>query len=216
VERIATHYDRLGVSPTATASELRAAYYRRARELHPDTVGSGGPARPRPPAGGVDMAAVNEAWRVLSDPGRRALYDASLRRMPVLPAASAPAAFRPAFDDPDDDHDVEFVPAPMWKHRLPFWAMLSLGAMALIFVFTAYAGSAGGPPTTRVKAVDGMLAVGSCARLVSGGLTEEVDCGAAHEGVVAALIDYDGRCPPGTSGYRRHDGVVGYACLRRE
>jgi hypothetical protein len=59
-----------------------------------------------------------------------------------------------------------------------------------------------------------MLAVGSCARLAAGGVVEETACSAVHEGVVAALIDYDGRCPSGTSGYRRHDGVIGYACLR--
>jgi molecular chaperone DnaJ len=167
------------------------------------------------------MASVNEAWRVLSDPGRRAMYDASLRSATARPAAT-PGGASPAgqlghrFDEPYDDGDVEFVPAPMWKHRLPFWALLSLGAMAAIFLFTAYAGSAGGPPTTRVRSVDGVLTVGSCARLASGGVAEEVDCGGDHDGLVAALIDYDGRCPSGTSGYRRHDGVAGYACLRRD
>jgi curved DNA-binding protein CbpA len=36
------------------------------------------------------MAAVNEAWRILSDPGRRALYDASLRIGPGRRAAPEP------------------------------------------------------------------------------------------------------------------------------
>ena len=167
------------------------------------------------------MAAVNEAWRVLSDPGRRSMYDAGLRR-----SMSAAAPVRTEGDGRADaygsdrlaelDDDVDFVPAPPWKHRMPFWAMFGLGAMAVIFVVTAYAGSAAGPGTNRAPAVGGTLVVGSCARLAAGGLVEAIECRGVHEGVVAALIDYDGRCPAGTSGYRRHDGVIGYACLRRD
>ena len=168
------------------------------------------------------MAAVNEAWRVLSDPGRRAMYDAGLRRSSP---GSAPAATSRAWDDSASygadglaelNDDAEFVSAPPWKHRMPFWAMFGLGAMAVIFVVTAYAGSAAGPGTNRAPAVGGTLVVGSCARLAPGGLVEAIECQGVHEGVVAALIDYDGRCPAGTSGYRRHDGVIGYACLRRD
>ena len=65
-----THYQLLGVAPTASVDEIRAAYRRLARALHPDA--HGGIAAPA-------MASVNEAWRVLSDPGRRANYDATLR-----------------------------------------------------------------------------------------------------------------------------------------
>lgn len=45
------------------------------------------------------MALVNEAWRVLSDPGRRAAYDATLRlERPV-------ASHSPTWDDLQDDAD---------------------------------------------------------------------------------------------------------------
>ena len=63
-----THYQLLGVAPTASAEEIRAAYRRLARALHPDTHGG---------AEDAAMASVNEAWHVLSDPARRAMYDAT-------------------------------------------------------------------------------------------------------------------------------------------
>jgi hypothetical protein len=69
----ATLYERLGVGPGADLAALRAAYHRRARELHPDVVGAAGPDAQ------LRMALVNEAWAVLSDPGSRASYDQSLR-----------------------------------------------------------------------------------------------------------------------------------------
>jgi len=65
------YYERLGVPPSATTAELRAAYRARVRLVHPDA------------SRGSDehmVAALNEAWRVLSDPARRSRYDESLRR----------------------------------------------------------------------------------------------------------------------------------------
>ena len=64
-----TLYDRLGVLPTATISEIRIAFREKARLLHPDVSG----------ASSAEMAAVNEAWAILSDRARRANYDAELR-----------------------------------------------------------------------------------------------------------------------------------------
>ena len=87
-----THYQLLGVAPTASVDEIRAAYRRLARALHPDA--HGGVAAPA-------MASVNEAWRVLSDPGRRANYDAALRRGPPRPVAAD------TFDEDDPDERVD-------------------------------------------------------------------------------------------------------------
>jgi curved DNA-binding protein CbpA len=72
----ASLYERLGVTADADPDALRAAYRRRALELHPD---HGGDA--------TRMAAVNEAWAVLSDPARRHAYDASLHPPPAPSAA---------------------------------------------------------------------------------------------------------------------------------
>lgn len=61
-----SHYETLGVEPTATADEIRTAYRFATRRSHPDL---GGDAE--------KMAAINRAYEVLSDPARRAAYDAT-------------------------------------------------------------------------------------------------------------------------------------------
>lgn len=60
-------YSVLGVSHDATDEQLRSAYRRRSRLTHPD---QGGDA--------VAFRAVESAFRILSDPGLRAGYDAEL------------------------------------------------------------------------------------------------------------------------------------------
>jgi len=71
-----TLYDRLGVSPSATAAEIRRAYQLRAQLLHPDRHGDSDPDITA--EANRAMASLNDAWAVLSDPARRAAYDASL------------------------------------------------------------------------------------------------------------------------------------------
>lgn len=62
------HYRRLGVSPDATPEEIKHAYRNLARELHPDTQQA---------PGGVEseFSDLNESYRLLTDPARRAAYD---------------------------------------------------------------------------------------------------------------------------------------------
>lgn len=67
-----THYELLGVAPTSSFDEVRAAYRRLARERHPD-VAVAQSAVAESAAG--SMAEVNEAWRVLSDADLRKRYD---------------------------------------------------------------------------------------------------------------------------------------------
>lgn len=64
-----TLYDHLGCRPDADANTLRSAYRELAKRHHPDINSGGDPAV---------MARVNEAWKVLSDPDRRAAYDRTL------------------------------------------------------------------------------------------------------------------------------------------
>jgi curved DNA-binding protein CbpA len=58
----------LGVARQATAEEIARAYRRAARASHPDGGGAGSAER---------FQAVSDAYEVLRDPGRRAVYDRS-------------------------------------------------------------------------------------------------------------------------------------------
>ena len=70
----------LGVDKTATADDIKKAYRRLARKYHPDVS--------KEPNAAERMSAINEANTVLSDPEKRAAYDALGRR----PSTIEPAA----------------------------------------------------------------------------------------------------------------------------
>jgi DnaJ-class molecular chaperone len=61
------YYARLGIGRTASAEDIKSAYRAKARKLHPDVN--------KTPQAAKDFAAVQEAYDVLSDPGKRSLYD---------------------------------------------------------------------------------------------------------------------------------------------
>ncbi len=65
---MADFYELLGVGPNAGAEEIKKAYRRRARELHPD-------ANPDDPTAEDRFKELARAYEVLSDPDQRARYD---------------------------------------------------------------------------------------------------------------------------------------------
>jgi curved DNA-binding protein CbpA len=105
----ATLYGVLGVAPTASPEDVRAAYRRRALEVCagqaapvrleratdvPSSSG-GAPPPPRPAAppatGGDGFAALQAAYETLADPARRAQYDAEQAGTPAPPEPHVPA-----------------------------------------------------------------------------------------------------------------------------
>ena len=63
------YYAMLDVPPTATSAEIRRAYHRLARKYHPDL-------NQQLPGSDQRIKRLNEAYAILSDPARRATYDA--------------------------------------------------------------------------------------------------------------------------------------------
>ena len=85
----ADHYEVLNVERTASAAEIKTAYRKLVRQVHPDQGGNAALFR-----------LVQEAWNTLSDPVKRASYDRLLagqstnhqRAPPRTPARTGPTA----------------------------------------------------------------------------------------------------------------------------
>lgn len=127
---MASLYDELGVSPGASADELRRAYRREARRRHPDM-------HPGEEAAAEEaMRRLNSAWAILADPESRRRYDASLPG-PVV-----------------TDRGPERPPVVPSVHGLSLrlWPFV-IAVLALIAVVTAYAGnhSSGPAPATAAR-----------------------------------------------------------------
>jgi molecular chaperone DnaJ len=75
-------YDLLGVRKIASASDIRRAYQKRARSLHPDL-------NPGDPAAAEGFRAISQAFEVLSDPQPRAASRDSTSRPTYASSGSA-------------------------------------------------------------------------------------------------------------------------------
>ena len=192
-----TLYDELGLPPTASAIEVRDAYRRRARQLHPDRGGRDASA----------MAALNDAYRVLRDPGRRAVYDQSLRQLAGSAAGrtTAPRWTTTPASDPSVRRPSQPLPPARYPWKLVV-GMFLIGVAVVLIGAALYKPAAEPPP-------DNLLGPGSCVVIEGNGDAREVNCGSGGvELVVQVLIPIDEQCPTGTAGYRDRQGR-GLACV---
>jgi hypothetical protein len=188
------------VLSSATRDEIRVAYRRLARQHHPDAKGDGSAVR---------MAQINEAWRVLSDPARRATYDAASRGSAAQRAQAAPmpatgsgtgTVVRPFRPPPQ----VEAMPA-----RFPWRFMLLIGAAGVAFILVNAALTKPSP----AEVPDNLITSGSCVHIADNGDAVEAACDGANDGVVVSLISTDSLCPQDTESHRDHQGM-GQVCVR--
>jgi len=111
------HYQVLKVAPDAPVEVIRAAYRALASRHHPDRLGDD-------PAASERMQRVNEAYRVLSDPVRRARYDAMLRRerrRRATDLADTTTAAAPP------DPAIDMLPTLRWRAAQAYRAHAALG-----------------------------------------------------------------------------------------
>jgi DnaJ domain len=170
---------------------IRTAYRARAREHHPDRNARESAA---------EMMVINEAYRVLADPTRRAAYDRSLRE-PVRSAA-APAPGRPTAT-------ATYVPpVDVTPARFP-WKLM--GVMAAFGVGFVLMGAILFEPVAE-PAPDGVLQSGSCVTVLDNNVVSEVRCDDGATLVVDRLVPVDTDCPAGTAQYPDRLGM-GQACV---
>ncbi len=202
-EAISTHYETLGVDPSAPPERIRAAYREQARHHHPDR-GTVGPDDA--------MAAVNEAYRVLGDPARRFEYDRSIR---AHGSAVGPAhARRSDLDDLVDRSPPTVAPSrlmPAGPARVP-WKLMAVMAVVGSAVIL-FAAAFNDPPSTELP--DGILRVGSCVEIEPNFDVREIACTGDDDLVVELVLPTDATCPSGLGQFRDRLGL-GAVCIEMD
>jgi molecular chaperone DnaJ len=185
------------VAPDADAATIRAAYRRLAREHHPDQRGGAADAS--------EMATINEAYRVLADPGRRAQYDrATNGSAGVAGSGTADREWTaPPTGGSPPRYEVDPTPVRMPWRLMGGIAAFGTAAVLLGAIFTD-------PPAERPP--DGLLRSGSCVAIEVNGDAREVRCEGAGDLAVRQLVPLDARCPVGTEPHRDRQGL-GTACI---
>ena len=182
------YYAVLGVTPTASAEQLRAAYREKVRVIHPDSAVAASPTA------SLQMAEVVRAWSTLSNPDLRHAYDAEL--------------FDTGLFDVNSETEDSFPPTPIVRGRFPKGLIGSILAIGVVGVLVIDVMS--GPVVP--KKPDGLLQSGSCVVVDSNKLAIEVGCEVDHYGVVRQLIGFDMTCPSDTEAIRDRQGM-GQACV---
>jgi curved DNA-binding protein CbpA len=187
---VSTHYEVLGVPAGASPEEVRQAYLRRARALHPDRLSDVTPVDAARSARA--MQDVTEAWRVLRNPASRSAYDQAMAGPPrtASPTTAADAAaldvddrWSPGGADPGDV-------ATRVVRGLPWVAVVAV--LGAIFVFTAFAGRGGDDESPSRW-------VGRCVGTRTGQGTVEVPCDDPDAERVDLVVERQSQCPQGAT-----------------
>ena len=220
---MATLYEILGVAPTASRSEIRAGYLKRARRHHPDQYADQPEEQQRAER---RMQRINQAWETLNDPTRREAYDLTLRTPPSAPRATAsrPPQQSPPYRPPQqpayDPYDID--PASIDEGPVGFgtWVLrlvplfLLLGVLGFILVVTAFAGGDSEPlsrtPTPTQPSDEGILRIGDCI-VIAGG--REVPCDAPNDGQIEAFVTLGAACPSAIARSFRPEGTDVLICV---
>ena len=83
-----SHYDVLGIEPSADKEQIRAAYQERLDQLRAEQTSQQEAKKPNESAIAAsrdEEARLRSAWQVLSDPYQRGRYDATLPASPAHP-----------------------------------------------------------------------------------------------------------------------------------
>lgn len=120
---MSNHYETLGVPRDASQEDIKRAYRRLARKLHPDVAG---------PGKAEEFKAVNEAYAVLSDEESRRMYD--LGGDDALHGSGMPSGFG-AFSDIFESFfgGVRTGPAPRGRRGQDALVSLSLELEDVVF-----------------------------------------------------------------------------------
>lgn len=211
---MATHYETLGIASTSTTQEIRKAYLRRARALHPDRQQGKTPKEAR--RAEQAMQQVNVAWNVLSDPTKKADYDLSLRPRSATtqtrPATQQTTAPRQANRPPagaSQPHTANSAGRSIDEEEgdgsVSVWAsvpvLLILGLLLGVLIVTAFAD---GEPADNRPVIQSSteLDVGDCFTIVANTPRERSCSSGNAEGQVIEIGPDAGNCPDNTQSLR--------------
>lgn len=150
------------------------------------------------------MASINEAWTVLSDPARRARYDADLRTGADAFRTSSGPSTTSSRHTSSSPRQFDVTPA-----RFPWRFVVSLVVIATAAILILGALAGGSEPAS----IDNLIQVGSCVDLDdTRGEAFEVVCDGLEEAEVVEIVPFDGVCSGGRPGYRDRQGM-GKVCV---
>lgn len=225
---MSSHYDTLGVKPGASDTEIRKAYLRRARALHPDKQQGRPPNEARRAA--EAMQQVNVAWNVLSDSTKRAEYDQQFTTRPAARPAATPhqrQRTNPPPRTPPPDRPAQTSGQSVGRSiddqagdgSVSIWASLPVliivGIAIGIFVVTAFGGSDNDGGTNNrplAPELDSQMRDEDCFVFVGNSIRIESCSSGRADAQVLEIVPDPGNCPADTEIMRQGDVVL---CFQR-